>query len=216
MNYPHFHHGIKRTSLFLCFTAIQIQAQSPLPTSTTTSITTSTQTSPTSSPTHEKFLEFEYDPYSPWGPPFWAELDVKHNEYVKWTHELIYTQDEMEHKPRIDENECGNKIRQSPVNLLPNEICTDTHEILSRKIRRSDCKFDDFSWSITPHFLRATMPVDNTFCIRPHIDLPNGFPNKWFLQFMELHVRSEEGMMRNYKWCIWALNPMKRNWQPLV
>lgn len=138
--------------------------------------------------TPPKFEEFVYDMFSPLGPEGWGDLELENNEYLQYTAkhggQTLYDLD-------VEENECGRTSKQSPVNLLPNEICLDDHEILSRKIRRSDCKFDDFSWSITPHFLRATMPPDDSFCIRPHIDLPNGFGNKWNLQFMELHIRAE-------------------------
>ena len=137
------------------------------------------------------YLDFNYNHRSSRGPEFWWEVDVSNSEYLQWTKEYRKeTEDPGMFDLDVGMNECD-RSRQAPINLQPNEVCFDDHEILSRQIRRSDCKFDDFSWSITPHFLRATMPPDDTFCIRPHIDLPNGFGNDWILQYMELHVRAE-------------------------
>jgi len=135
----------------------------------------------------ETVLNFDYDFDSQRGPNHWENVNIENNLYLQFT----YEEGQEFHNIRADENECDSRSKQSPVNLLPNAICMDTHEILTRQIRSSDCKFDDFTWSITPHTLRASMPLNNEFCNRPHIDLPNGFGNKWPLQYMELHMRAE-------------------------
>lgn len=149
--------------------------------------------SPTAAPTHYTWMDFDYDPYSPWGPPFWGELDLGHHEFLKWTREYGY--DGIGQNLDVEDNDCDkewDETRPSPVNLLPNDICLDDHEILSRKIRRTDCKFEDFTFLITPHYLRVhAPPINNGYCNPPHVDLPNGFANKWPIGWIELHMRSE-------------------------
>lgn len=133
---------------------------------------------------------FEYDPHSPYGPDRWGGLNLGHHEFLQWT---VEHGNQTISDLRVTENECDadKNRRSSPVPLMAHYPCGDTHEILTRKIRKSDCKFDDVSWHITPHFLRATFPPDDSYCRRPHIDLPNGFGIKWLIAHMELHMRSE-------------------------
>jgi len=91
----------------------------------------------------------------------------------------------------IERNECNSDRRSSPVNLRANEICEDEHEILTRKRLRNDCLFEDVEWSIHPGTLRGSFPKTDDYCNRPSIDMPNGYPHRWIMQFMEVHVRSE-------------------------
>mmetsp|Transcript_26725 Transcript_26725/g.59380 ORF Transcript_26725/g.59380 Transcript_26725/m.59380 type:complete len:526 (-) Transcript_26725:72-1649(-) len=129
-------------------------------------------------------LLFDYDPFSPTGPPRWDEVDVNNNEWHKFVRKEHINLD-------IDGNECASNRRPSPVNLVATGKCGGNHEILTRQIRDTDCKFDSLSFSITPHSLRANFPLDDTKCIRPTIDLPNGYPFRWHAHFVEVHLRAE-------------------------
>lgn len=129
-------------------------------------------------------LPFDYDPHSPTGPTKWARIDVKGNEWEKFVGQELTDLD-------IAGNECRSTRRPAPVHLVANEKCMDNHEILTRKIRSGDCGFHNLTWSITPHSLRATFPLNDSKCIRPTIDLPNGYPYRWHAYFIEIHLRSE-------------------------
>lgn len=129
-------------------------------------------------------LPFDYNPHSPTGPTRWKRVDVTGNEWEQFVGKELIDLD-------IDGNECGSTRRPAPVHLIANQKCEDNHEILTRKIRETDCGFHNLTWSITPHSLRATFPHDDSTCIRPTIDLPNGYPYRWHAYFVEVHLRSE-------------------------
>jgi len=77
------------------------------------------------------------------------------------------------------------------VNLRANDVCEDEHEILTRKRLNSDCLMEDVTFTVHPGTLRATFPRSDEYCNRPSIDMPNGYPHRWIMQWMEVHVRSE-------------------------
>ena len=129
-------------------------------------------------------LPFNYDPFSSLGPSQWHQINVTGNEWERFVGQELIDLD-------IYGNECSSTRRPSPVNLVANGICVDNHEMLTRKIRDHDCNFDDLTFSITPHSLRASFPVDDTQCLRPTIDLPNGYPYRWHAHFIEIHIRAE-------------------------
>lgn len=135
-------------------------------------------------PSEPYHIPFDYDPLSPTGPPRWHEVNVTGNEWQKFVGQEFLDLD-------IDGNECASTRRPSPVNLVATAKCYDNHEILTRQIRDTDCKFDSLKFTITPHSLRATFPLDDSQCIRPTIDLPNGYPYRWHAHFVEIHLRAE-------------------------
>jgi len=129
-------------------------------------------------------LPFDYDPFSATGPPRWGEVNVTGNEWMKFVGKNQIDLD-------IDGNECDSVRRPSPLNLVANDKCRDNHEILTRQIRDTDCKFHHLNFTITPHTLTATFPLNDRHCERPTIDLPNGYPYRWHAHRIEIHLRAE-------------------------
>jgi len=130
-------------------------------------------------------LPFDYIPFSPGGPPRWHEVNVTGNDWEKFVgHDKLDLD--------IDGNECdGDRRRPSPINLIATAKCRDNHEILTRQPRETDCTFDSLDFTSTPYTLRANFPLDDAQCIRPTIDLPNGYPFRWHAYLIEVHLRSE-------------------------
>lgn len=138
-------------------------------------------TPPTSSPLH-----FSYDVKNRLGPQNWQYVDVSENEWLQY----IDKPDTNLH--RTEKNMCNLSRLVSPINIIhPDEECTATHEILTKDRNPNQCTISDFTFSITSSGLRASAPFDNKNCIRPTIDLPNGFPFPWVLNWIEIKARSE-------------------------
>ena len=129
-------------------------------------------------------LLFDYNPFSDTGPSRWGEVDVTDNEWMKFVGKTRIDLD-------IDGNECDSIRRPSPLNLVANDKCRDNHEILTRQIRDTDCKFHHLDFTITPHTLTTTFPLNDRHCERPTIDLPNGYPYRWHAHRIEIHIRAE-------------------------
>ena len=129
-------------------------------------------------------LPFDYDPFSTTGPPRWGEVNVTGNYWMKFVGKNQIDLD-------IAGNECDSIRRPSPLNLVANDKCRDNHEILTRQIRDTDCKFHHLNFTITPHTLAATFPSNDRHCERPTIDLPNGYPYRWDAHRIEIHLRAE-------------------------
>ena len=129
-------------------------------------------------------LPFDYDPFSTTGPPRWGEVNVTGNYWMKFVGKNQIDLD-------IAGNECDSIRRPSPLNLVANDKCRDNHEILTRQIRDTDCKFHHLNFTITPHTLTATFPSNDRHCERPTIDLPNGYPYRWDAHRIEIHLRAE-------------------------
>jgi carbonic anhydrase len=131
-----------------------------------------------------EILNFDYRQSSRQGPLFWHNVNTTGNEWE------IYR-----NKPEINldvpGNECKSTRRPSPINLVANAECSDGHEILTRRIKSTDCHFDSLAFSVTPHTLRADFPFDDSTCQRPTIDMPNGYPFTWFVHHIEVHLRAE-------------------------
>mmetsp|Transcript_54057 Transcript_54057/g.63165 ORF Transcript_54057/g.63165 Transcript_54057/m.63165 type:complete len:436 (+) Transcript_54057:77-1384(+) len=127
------------------------------------------------------------------GPSEWATVDVSQHQFQKF----LNSSGDSIHNFDVNENECrfkehsSNNNRPTPTNLYANEDCEDGHEILTRQMTDGDCRFGDLEFMITPHSLRAYNPFDDIACRRQHIDMPNGFPEKFYLQFIDVHLRSE-------------------------
>ena len=131
-------------------------------------------------------LLFSYDFNSPNGPENWQNVDISNNEWLKY----INKPSTNLHKTKY--NQCNSNRLSSPINLIhPDEECTATHEIITKTNGPNQCRIHDFTFSIIPSALRATAPSSNESCIRPTIDLPNGFPFPWVLDFIEIKTRSE-------------------------
>ena len=129
-------------------------------------------------------LPFDYDPNSNSGPSKWRSIDTSGNEWEKFIG--------LDHIDLdVAGNECRSTRRPSPSNLIANEECLDQHEILTRKIRDTDCKIEHVSFYRTPHTLRADFPHHDDDCNRPTIDLPNGYPYRWLAHHIEVHLRAE-------------------------
>mmetsp|Transcript_24980 Transcript_24980/g.58179 ORF Transcript_24980/g.58179 Transcript_24980/m.58179 type:complete len:384 (+) Transcript_24980:101-1252(+) len=129
-------------------------------------------------------LEFDYREESPIGPLQWNLVDISGHEWEQYVG--------LEHiNLDVPNNECASIRRPAPINLVANAECFDTHEILTRKIRPTDCKLHDLDFTITSHTLRATFPQSDSYCERPTIDLPNGYPFAWFIHHIEVHIRAE-------------------------
>ena len=129
-------------------------------------------------------LPFDYDPDSPQGPLDWKKIDTSPNEWEKFK-----KQDHIDLD--VVGNECRSTRRPSPINLITNGECRANHEILTREIRYDDCVIDNVTFYRTPHTLRADFPHNDDTCRRPTIDLPNGYPYRWFIHHFEVHIRSE-------------------------
>jgi carbonic anhydrase len=129
-------------------------------------------------------LPYDYDPNSPQGPLGWNLVNVNGSEWEKYIgHDHIDLD--------VTGNECKSTRRPSPTNLIANFECFDTHEILTRQIRNTDCKIDDVTFYTTPHTLRMDFPHDDFACQRPTIDMPNGMPYRWLAHHVEVHLRAE-------------------------
>jgi carbonic anhydrase len=133
---------------------------------------------------HASGLDFSYKATDINGPSNWSKVNIKGNEWEPFVNQKFIDLD-------ISGNECQSKRRPSPVNLVANAKCNDTHEILTRQIRETDCTMSSLNFSITPHSLRADFPLDDSFCERPTVDLPNGYPFRWFAHHIEVHLRAE-------------------------
>lgn len=131
-----------------------------------------------------KPLPFNYQHESGKGPLSWRYVNTTGNEWEQYVGQEDNNLD-------VVGNECKSRRRPSPINLVVNAECMDTHEILTRKIKDTDCKIDSMAFSVTPHTLRADFPSHDTYCQRPTIDLPNGYPHTWFAQHIEVHLRAE-------------------------
>ena len=129
-------------------------------------------------------LPFDYDADSPQGPLAWPLVDTDGNEWEKFTNRPDTNLD-------ISGNECRSIRRPSPINLVVNGECRANHEILTREIRFDDCTMQHTKFYRTPHTLRADLPLNDDICRRPTIDLPNGYPYRWFLHHLEVHLRAE-------------------------
>lgn len=129
-------------------------------------------------------LPFDYKQDSLRGPPYWRYLNTSGNEWEQYRgHDHIDLD--------VPKNECKSKRRPSPINLVANVECHDSHEILTRQINSNDCKMDTLTFSLTPHTLRADFPFDDAYCRRPTVDLPNGYPFRWHAHHIEVHLRAE-------------------------
>jgi len=129
-------------------------------------------------------LPFDYDPNSSQGPLDWHNVNTSPNEWEKFTKQKHINLD-------VVDNECHSTRRPSPINLLINGECRANHEILTREIRFDDCNATHVEFYRTLHTLRADFPHDDSTCRRPTIDLPNGYPYRWFIHHFEIHLRSE-------------------------
>ena len=132
-------------------------------------------------------MEFSYDSSHPYGPDHWGDVDVSEgsNDWFPFGERL---------KVDIDftDNMCDNEDWPSPINLVSTAECEDSHEILTPRIRDVNCALEDLTFSIEPHTLRAYIPDgDSEECMRTWIDLPNGFPNKFYIWFIEIRLRGE-------------------------
>lgn len=129
-------------------------------------------------------LDFNYKQSSSKGVSFWPSVNITGNEWEAYVGQELIDLD-------VVVNECKSKRRPSPINLVANAVCMDTHEILTRRIKDTDCKMESLSFSVTPHTLRADFPLNDTFCQRPTIDIPNGYPTPWLAHHIEVHLRAE-------------------------
>ena len=129
-------------------------------------------------------LDFDYQPFSVKGPLGWRYLNVTGHEWEQYVGLGFIDLD-------VPNNECKSTRRPSPINLVANAECMDTHEILTRRIAPNDCRMDSLEFALTPHTLRATFPNNDEVCTRPTIDLPNGYPYRWFAHHVEIHIRAE-------------------------
>lgn len=130
-------------------------------------------------------LNFNYDLDSQRGPSDWEEVNVDDTEYEQYARfHPIFDLD-------IDVNECGRRVRPSPIALERNSDCTDDHEILTRKIQDDDCTRDNLTFELTPHTLRAYFPDDDDNCERPTIEMDGIDDDPFILVWMEVHARSE-------------------------
>jgi len=132
-------------------------------------------------------LSFSYDIDDPIGPQNWHDVDISENEWLRFKGKR---QIDL-HRTNI--NQCNVNRITSPINLMyPDEECGATHEIKTKLHPNIQCSIRDFSFSITSSGLRAEVPSNNDdTCIRPVIDLPNGFPFPWVLAWIEIKARSE-------------------------
>ena len=129
-------------------------------------------------------LDFNYKQSSSKGVSFWPSVNITGNEWEAYVGQEVVDLD-------VVVNECKSKRRPSPINLVANAVCMDTHEILTRRIKDTDCRMESLSFSVTPHTLRADFPLNDTFCQRPTIDIPNGYPTPWLAHHIEVHLRAE-------------------------
>jgi carbonic anhydrase len=137
-------------------------------------------------------LNFDYDPYSGIGPRDWPDVKAKTRHHDEWADFHYFMDSEtVEQDLDMGYNECESTRRPSPVHLIPNNVCEEDHEILTRQIRFGDCLLEDMDFEIAPNTLRASMPYNDTVCLRPTMDMPNGLPNDWLFTWLEVHVRSE-------------------------
>jgi carbonic anhydrase len=130
-------------------------------------------------------LNFNYNEDSQRGPDNWDLVDVDESEFVQYA--ILHPTFDID----IDVNECGQRIRPSPIALVQDSACTDNVEIMTRQISANDCTRDDISFEITPHTLRAYFPPDDDACERPTIELGGVDDDPFILVWMELHARSE-------------------------
>lgn len=129
-------------------------------------------------------LPFDYDHNSTQGPLDWRDVETSPNEWEKFKKRGYINLD-------VVGNECKSTRRPSPINLIVNGECRANHEILTREIRDTDCKLNDTVFYRTPHTLRVDFPLNDNTCRRPTIDLPNGYPYRWFMHHVEVHLRAE-------------------------
>lgn len=130
-------------------------------------------------------MDFSYDHNNEYGPLNWFDVDVEGNEWTAYN-------DRDDVDLDIEKNQCSSTRRPSPVNLVANNDCGDTHEIITPKMQSTSCLLEDLDFTIEPHSLRAHVPTNE--CKRPWIDLPNGFPGRWYLWYVEVKIRSEHVM----------------------
>ena len=137
-------------------------------------------------------LNFNYGPFSKRGPSYWAEIEANVDRHDEWA-DFYYFMGNASSDQDLDMeyNECSSVRRPSPVHLVPNAQCEDNHEILTRQITSGDCLFSDMRFEITPNTLRASMPYNDSTCLRPTIDMSGDLPNDWMFTWLEVHVRSE-------------------------
>lgn len=134
------------------------------------------------------YPKFCYDNNKSCGPKFWKAVNIEKNTLTDFMNQTGTSKHDLN---RAQYNNCHKLDRPTPFNLYANQWCTDGHEILTRQIKRSDCKMEDMKFMITPHSLRTTNPIDDSDCRRQSVDYPNGFGERFFLQFIDVHLRSE-------------------------
>lgn len=117
-------------------------------------------------------VEFNYDPSSKLGPKHWDKVDVTNSEYFDY---IPY-----------QKSQCGGK-KQSPVDLVPNEDCTDDHQFwLNRGINN----FDTLDFAILPHSLRINLQVPDNLDDAARADFSN--LSLWVpANFVDVKVGSE-------------------------
>ena len=130
-------------------------------------------------------LNFNYDPESQRGPTNWDSISVSNSEWDQYASgNPVFNLD-------INGNECGQRIRPSPIMLETTTTCTDSHEMLTRQISSTDCNATAITFELTPHTLRAYFPEDDSTCQRPTIEMDGSDSDPFILQWMEIHARSE-------------------------
>lgn len=134
-------------------------------------------------------IDFSYDSSHTYGPRNWEDVDLDDDN--KWD-------DYFGGRKNMDidftDNMCGvDNEWPSPINLVAGDNpCEDTHEMLTPRIRYINCEMEDLTFTIEPHSLRAYVPDrDSEECLRTWIDISNGFPNKFYLWFVEVKLRGE-------------------------
>jgi carbonic anhydrase len=129
-------------------------------------------------------LDFDYKLNSEKGSAVRSFVDTTHNNRQQFNGQDFNDRDAFA-------NECESIREPFPLNLEANSDCIDEYEMLTRKIGETDCKMNSMTFSMTSHKLRAEFPFDDTYCQRPTIDIPNGFPSTWVAHHIEVHLPAD-------------------------
>ncbi|CAB9506294.1 expressed unknown protein [Seminavis robusta] len=166
-------------------------------------------------------LPYTYDELRSDGPTKWSSVPAITNRgWGEW--EVVRLASALTNEdatPLLNwwtQNECGNEARPSPIEVIPNQACTDTQEMMLRKFNPTvDCRHplennlrqdttatqtatSPEAWEITPYSLRYYWPRNDRACRRPTIRLENIFgmdrrnqEEHFVLLWLEVHARSE-------------------------
>uniref|UniRef100_A0A7S1YE76 carbonic anhydrase n=1 Tax=Grammatophora oceanica TaxID=210454 RepID=A0A7S1YE76_9STRA len=139
-------------------------------------------------PWNEGFrLDYSYDPTANNGPSAWNDVGGLLDSEWDW-----YDRQSRIYNLAINDNDCGEEDRPSPISLNATTGCSDVREMRTPQARDDHCQADNLAYVLTPQSLKAYFPIQRSNgCRNPWVELDGFGEDEFVLVWMELHMRSE-------------------------